>query len=86
MKNGEGVISVSVNNSFSDLHNPSFHTKTMQQYFLPISMQRKAYVIACSFLASNAGVFSGAPFSSLPTNTCSTENNIPFPLFYLRGK
>ena len=24
--------------------------------------------------------------SSLPTNACSTENNIPFPLFYLQGK
>ena len=22
----------------------------------------------------------------IPTNACSTENNIPFPLFYLRGK
>lgn len=49
MKNGEDVILVSVNNSFSDLHNPLVHTKAMQQYFLPISMQTKAYVIACSF-------------------------------------
>lgn len=49
MKNREDVILVSVNNSFSDLHNPLFHTKAMQQYFLPISMQTKAYVIACSF-------------------------------------
>ena len=30
-------------------------------------------------LASHAGVFRGAPFSSLPTNACSTEDNIPFP-------
>ena len=37
-------------------------------------------------VASNAGVFRGARFSSLPTNACSAENNIPFPLFYLRGK
>ena len=37
-------------------------------------------------LASHAGVFRGARFSSLPTNACSTENNIPFSLFYLRGK
>ena len=37
-------------------------------------------------LASHAGVFRGARFSSLPTNACSTENNIPFPLFYLCGK
>ena len=29
-------------------------------------------------LASNAGVFRGARFSSLPTNTCSTEDYIPF--------
>ena len=37
-------------------------------------------------LASHEGVFRGARFSSLPTNACSAENNIPFPLFYLRGK
>ena len=37
-------------------------------------------------VASHAGVFRGARFSSLPTNACSAENNIPFPLFYLRGK
>ena len=37
-------------------------------------------------LASQAGIFRGARFSSLPTNACSMENNIPFPLFYLRGK
>ena len=37
-------------------------------------------------LASHAGVFRGARISSLPTNACSTENNIPFPLFYSRGK
>ena len=30
-------------------------------------------------LASHAGVFRGARFSSLPTNACSTEDNIPFP-------
>ena len=37
-------------------------------------------------LASHAGVFRGARISSLPTTACSTENNIPFSLFYLRGK
>ena len=37
------------------------------------------------FIASHAGVFRGARFSSPPTNACSTENNIPFPLLYLRG-
>ena len=30
-------------------------------------------------LASHAGAFRGARFSSLPTNACSTEDNIPFP-------
>ena len=30
-------------------------------------------------LASHAGVFGGACLSSLPTNACSTKNNIPFP-------
>ena len=30
-------------------------------------------------IASHAGVFGGARLSSLPTNACSTENNIPFP-------
>ena len=30
-------------------------------------------------IASHAGVFRGARISSLPTNACSTENNIPFP-------
>ena len=38
------------------------------------------YTIPDSFgLASNAGVFRGARISSLPTNDCSTKNNIPFP-------
>ena len=34
---------------------------------------------ARSDLASHAGVFRGARISSLPTNACSTQNNIPFP-------
>ena len=37
-------------------------------------------------LASHAGIFREPHFSSLPMNACSTEDNIPFPLFYLRGK
>ena len=41
---------------------------------------------AATILASHAGVFRGARFSSLPTNACSAGNNIPFPLFYLCGK
>ena len=31
------------------------------------------------YLASHAGVFRGARISSLPTNACPTEDNIPFP-------
>ena len=31
-------------------------------------------------LALHASVFRGARMSSLPTNACSTENNIPFPI------
>ena len=30
-------------------------------------------------LASHASIFRGARISSLPTNACSTEDNIPFP-------
>ena len=30
-------------------------------------------------LASHTGIFRGARFSSLPTNACSTEDNIRFP-------
>ena len=30
-------------------------------------------------VASHAGVFRGVRISSVPTNACSTENNIPFP-------
>ena len=43
-----------------------------------------AYTV--NVLASHAGVFRRACISSLPTNVCSTENNIHFPLFYLPGK
>ena len=39
----------------------------------------KGGFISASRLASHAGVFRGARFSSLPTNACSTEDNIPFP-------
>ena len=42
--------------------------------------------VGASGVASHANVFKGARFSSLPTKAWSTENNIPFPLFYLRGK
>ena len=40
---------------------------------------------AQSALPSHACVFRGSRFSSLPANACSTESNIPFPLFYLCG-
>ena len=42
--------------------------------FLQHSFQQDAF-----WVASHAGVFRGARFSSLPTNACSTEGNIPFP-------
>ena len=41
---------------------------------------------ASVMLASHAGVFRGARISSLPTNACSTEDNIPLPLSHSRGK
>ena len=34
---------------------------------------------ASDHVASHAGVLSGARTSSLPTNACSSKNNIPFP-------
>ena len=46
----------------------------------------KKFLRSSPSLASHAGVFRGAHFSSLRTNSCSTEDNIPFPLFYLSGK
>ena len=59
----------------------------VQQTFIAVSVEcqrQKREVIA--ILPSPAGVFRGARFSSLPTNAWSTENNFPFPLFYLHGK
>ena len=49
---------------------------------MEISRSRKSTL----HIASHAAVFRGARISSLPTNACSTENNIIFSLFYLRGK
>ena len=43
MKNGKGFISVSLNNSFSDLHNPSFHANAMQQYFFAYQHADKSF-------------------------------------------
>ena len=36
-------------------------------------------ILSIPDIASHAGVFRGARISSLPTNVCSTEDNIPFP-------
>ena len=47
----------------------------LENNFLPKTMKHH----------SHAGIFRGARISSLPTNACSTENNIPLSLFYLRG-
>ena len=46
----------------------------------------KSRCSAEDFLASHAGVFRGAHILSVPRNACSTENNIPLPLFYSHGK
>ena len=47
---------------------------------------KKKFLRSSPSRASHAGVFWGARFSSLRTNSYSTEDNIPFPLFYLSGK
>ena len=56
-----------------------------EMIMMMIMIKRVRITKANTFLASHAGVFRGARISSLPTNACSIENNIPFPLFYLRG-
>ena len=43
-------------------------------------------LISSDGVTSLTGVFRIAHLSFLPTNACSTGNNIPFPLFHLRGK
>ena len=55
-------------------------------FFMQIYLDAFFLRIAYNLSASHTGVFRGASFSSLHTNACSTENNIPFPLSYLRGK
>ena len=60
--------------------------------FHPHSQNKTVYILdgkgrfISLTIAPHADVFSGAHLSYLPTNTCSAENNIPFPLFYSRGK
>ena len=44
-----------------------------------IDIEADFEAMANKVLASHAGIFRGARISSLPTNACSTENNIPFP-------
>ena len=51
-------------------------------HFVLAGANNRNVIIAHRFLAalaSHAGVFRGARFSSLPTNACSTEDNIPLP-------
>ena len=56
------------------------HSQSSLQAFLVFSQHpaRVGYN-ADKPIASHAGVFRGARISSLPTNACSTEDNIPFP-------
>ena len=57
----------------------TYHGKP--QYLVGVSdhfTQRSVHPTAVC-LASHAGVFRRARISSLPTNACSTEDNIPFP-------
>ena len=66
-------------------------TATVQEhhaflYFLLLLLRDSDTKVKLCGVASHAIVFKGARFSSLPTKACSTEKNIPFPLFYLRGK
>ena len=50
-----------------------------------VKKEWKEFITAVQ-IASHSGVFRGARISSLPTNACSTEDNIPFPLLYSPGK
>ena len=50
-----------------------------ENYFVRLTENKpRRRPAAVKILASRAGVFRGARFSSLPTNACSTKNNIPF--------
>ena len=60
----------------------SYPKKSRNQKF----QTKKKFLRSSPSLASHAGVFWGARFSSLRTNSYSTEDNFPFPLFYLSGK
>ena len=60
----------------------TFVKKNLSESVHILDFLKKSAII----LASHVGVYRVTRFSSLPTNACSTEDNIPFPLFYLRGK
>jgi len=59
-------------------------TSILRQTHAPISS--KLQYPPGKLLASYAGDFRGVRISSLPTNACSTQNNIPFPLLHSFGK
>ena len=64
-----------------------YQAKYLQMKYTVIQSQKRSrFAWTAAAITSHACVFRGARFSSFPTNACSTENNIPFPLFYLRGK
>ena len=67
----------------------NYHFAHLIRITIGIIVQSKTARKTLQFLmpatAPRAGPFRGARISSLPTNACSTENNIPFPLFYSRG-
>ena len=50
-----------------------------ESFPVTITQERGILFHCLKQLASHAGVFRGAHFLSLPTNACSTEDNIPFP-------
>ena len=51
---------------------------------IPIFSCRYCKSLLCAI--ASCSIFRGAHILSLSTNSCSTENNIPFPLFYSLGK
>ena len=53
--------------------------KRTARYFFFIAAEQPFNRGSRFLIASHAGAFKGALLSSFTTNTCSTENNIPFP-------
>ena len=62
-------------------HIPGICCKDMSQGLAGVGKGQAHFIVA-----SHEGVCRRARISFLPTNVCSTENNIPFPLIYSRGK